>query len=169
LFCARAGDNIAVYSGRSSRLESEDSRTQSKRKVKGRAVRGREVFAGCKTIRHLIENTSTGLDQRRNCAPCVVERFSMNPLVPMFLSLLSWTGQSQSAEPVRIVNTGRHSGSNPGEKLSRAESITAIQVLVLLDASTARFGLESILPPSRVNCCYYRCRSTQHGLRAGGM
>jgi hypothetical protein len=38
-------------------------------------VRGSEVFAGCKTIPHLIENTSTGLDQWRNCFPCVVERF----------------------------------------------------------------------------------------------
>jgi hypothetical protein len=54
---------------------------------------------------HLIENTSIGLVRWRDRVPCVVERFSRNPLVPMFLSLLSWTAQSQSAEPVRMTRS----------------------------------------------------------------
>ena len=71
------------------------------------------MFAGCKTIPHLIENTSTGLDRWRNCVPCVVERFSMNPLILMFLSLLSWTGRSRSAELVRMTKDWK--SAEPGQ------------------------------------------------------
>jgi hypothetical protein len=85
------------------------------------------VFAGWKTIQHLIENTSTGLDPWRNCVPCVVERFSMNPLVPMFLDsgLQIEPRLSRSDERRRIVDflSGDHAKPARGERLAKLSGV----------------------------------------------
>jgi hypothetical protein len=77
-------------------------------------------------------------------------------------------------EPVQLgsgnLDTGRLMGSNPEENLYREESTTVTSDFVFLPALAARFWLESILPPSRVNAVAETVAALDKGYRAiGGM
>ena len=59
-------------------------------------------------------------------------------------------------------------GSNPEENLSREESSTFTSDFVFLPALAARFWLESILPPSRINAVAETVAALGKGYRAIG-
>src|SRR3984885_5088100 len=65
----------------------------------------------------------------------------MNHLVPMFLSLLSWTGQSQSAEPVRI----RRSWQFTGEMSVISGSRSLLTARVTKDGAVLELTREKVL------------------------
>jgi len=78
-----------------------------------------------------------------------------------------WRLNQALSRPPESMTLGDIRGVILERSCNEQRALLLFRFLALLGALTARFELESTLPPSRVNCYYYHCRSTKHGPCAG--
>src|SRR6201990_755072 len=145
--CEQARDNIAVYSGRSSRLEGEDSRTQSKRKVRGSA------FEGERGVRRMQDNPTLNREhvdrirsvaQLRSVHSGEVLYEPSCPDVPLFVVLDGTVSISRTGEDDKILAV-REPGQFTGEMSVISGNRSLLTARVTKDGAVLELSREKVL------------------------